>query len=66
MVLWLQIACGAVVFVSLVIGAAYLDQSAQLETWNGRVLRGPRIVSRWRWNLRTRGKRKNAFYLETR
>jgi hypothetical protein len=66
MVLWWPITAGAIVLFGLLIGAVYLDQCARSEIWNGRVLRGPRIVSRWRWNLRTFGKRKNAFYLETR
>ncbi len=46
--------CG-VTFAILVTAGAILDRTHEVEARNGRRLRGPRMVSRWRFNLETRG-----------
>ena len=41
--------------VLFVAGGAYLDHAHNLEARNGRRLRGPGLISRWRFNWRTKG-----------
>lgn len=48
------IAFGSTLFVLLCVGLV-LDRTHEAESRNGRRLRGPRIVSRWRFNLETLG-----------
>src|SRR6185437_14308323 len=48
------IAFGSTLFVLLAVGLV-LDRTHEAESRNGRRLRGPRIVSRWRFNLETMG-----------
>jgi type IV secretory pathway TraG/TraD family ATPase VirD4 len=48
------IAFGSTLFVLLCVGLV-LDRTHEAESRNGRRLRGPRIVSRWRFNLETMG-----------
>lgn len=45
---------GSTLFVLLLVGLV-LDRTHEAESRNGRRLRGPRIVSRWRFNLETIG-----------
>lgn len=45
---------GGVTFAALLICGVYLDRKHELETRNGRRIRGPRIVSRWRFNAESR------------
>lgn len=42
-------------FVLLVIGGAYLDRKHDVKARDGRLLRGPRLISRWRFNRLTKG-----------
>lgn len=42
-------------FAVLFLAGAYLDRKRDAEARNGRLLRGPRLISRWRFNRETRG-----------
>jgi hypothetical protein len=52
--LW-QIVGTGILALLLVGGGAYLDREHDREARNGRHLRGPRLVSRWRFNRETKG-----------
>lgn len=43
-----------------------LDRSMNAEARDGRVIRGPQLISHFRWNLRTWRRRTRGFYIETR
>lgn len=65
-VLLIPIVVSATAFCLLLFCALAWDRSANRASRDGRLIRGPRLVSHWRWNLRTLFKRKSAFYIETR
>jgi hypothetical protein len=65
LLLWQILAGIAVAFFLLFLARQY--ESARLEEQaNGKVIRGPRLVSHRQFNFRTIFKRKGAFYIETR
>lgn len=53
------------IFLPSLIVAIRLTRKANREARDGRLLRGPKIVSHWKWNLRTLFRRRGAFYIET-
>jgi hypothetical protein len=55
----------AIVFLLLTPLGGKIDRGINSEARDGRLIRGPRIISHWRWNLRTLGK-PSHFYIETR
>ncbi len=61
---WPLIGFGCI-FVLLLYFGGKLDRSVNSEARDGRLIRGPKIISHWRWNLRTIGKPRH-FYIETR
>lgn len=58
--LWPLIAIVLVGLAGLIMSAIFTDNQGQ-----NKVIRGPRLVGRWQFNLRTIFKRKGAFYIET-
>jgi len=60
---WPLAGAGVVLLLLFPIGA-WLEDRINREARDGRLIRGPQIVSHWRWNLRTWGKARN-FYVET-
>lgn len=54
-----------VVLVTLMRFGALLDRSINSEARDGRLIRGPRIISHWLWNLKIPRKRRGLF-IETR
>lgn len=61
---WPLCGTGLLFFPSLVL-AIRLTRAANREAREGRLLRGPQLVSRWRFNLRSLFKRKGGFYIES-
>lgn len=58
--------CGtALLFFPALVLAIRLTRAANRDARDGRLLRGPRLVSGWRFNLRSLFKRKGGFYIET-
>lgn len=62
---WPLVGSGLVLIPSLWI-AMKLGNEATRQARDGRLLRGPHLVSHWRFNLPTLFRRKGAFYIETR
>lgn len=56
----------ALIFLPCVTLAIRLTRAANREARDGRLLRGPRLVSHWRFNLRSLFRRKGGFYIESR
>lgn len=55
----------ALIFLPSVTLAIRLTRAANHEARDGRLLRGPQLVSQWRFNLRTLFRRKGGFYIES-
>lgn len=62
---WPLVGSGLVLIPSLWLAIRFGDEATR-EARDGRLLRGPHLVSHWRFNLPTLFKRKGAFYIETR
>jgi hypothetical protein len=54
----------AAVLLALMVAGGYLDRRTNSEARVGRLIRGPRLISKWRWNWRTRFS-KRGLYIET-
>lgn len=60
---WPLVVSGIGTFALLLLARAHESRQEDQEL-NGKVLRGPRLVTHWQFNLRTLFKRKGAFYIE--